>query len=73
MVDDQDLVGQIEHEVALALLALEPVVDRIELEGEVVAEGAIEAEIRILVGPEQRGDGAQHREHRRHPLTAPPR
>ena len=66
VVDDQDLVGQVEHQVALALLALELVVDRIELEGEVVAEGAVEAEIGVFLGLEQSGDGAQHREHRRH-------
>ena len=65
VVDDQDLVGQEQHEVALALLALEPVVDRIELEGEIVAEGAVEAEIGVFLGLEQRGDGAQHREHGR--------
>ena len=66
MVDDQDLVGQEQHQVALARLALELVVDRVELEGEVVAEGAIEAEIGVLVGLEQSGDGAQHGEDRRH-------
>ena len=66
MVDDQDLVGQIEHEVALALRALQRVLDRVELEGEVVAEGAVEAEIGVLVGAEERGQRAQHGEHRRH-------
>ena len=65
MVDDEDFVGQIEHEVALAFGALQRIVDRIELEGEVVAERAVEAEVGILVGAEQRGDGAQHREDRR--------
>ena len=66
MVDDENLVGQVEHQVALALLALEPVVDRIELEGEIVAESAVEAEIGVVVRLEQLGDGAQHGEHRRH-------
>ena len=45
MVDDEDLVGQEQHEVALVRLALQLVVDRVELEGEVVAEGAVEAEM----------------------------
>ena len=50
VVDDEDLVGQVEHEVALALGALQRVLDRVELEGEIVAEGAVEAEIGVLVG-----------------------
>ena len=65
VVDDQDLVGQEQHEVALARLALELVVDRVELEGEVVAEGAVKAEIGVFRGLEQGGDGAQHGEDRR--------
>ena len=64
MIDDEDLVGQIKHEVALAVGALQREVDRVELEGKVVAEGAVEAEIGILLRPEQAGDGTQHGEHR---------
>ena len=73
VVDDQDFVGQIEHEVALAFGALQRIVDRVELEGEVVAEGAVEAEVGILVGAEERGDGAQHGEDRGNAADALPR
>ncbi len=69
MVDDEDFVGQIKHEVALAFRPLQRIVDRIELEGEVVAERAVKAEIGILVAPEQARDGAQHREDRRDPAA----
>jgi len=66
VVDDEDLVGQVQDQVALALGALQRVGDRIELEGEVVAEGAVEPEIGIVLGAEQGGDGAQNREDGRH-------
>ena len=69
MVDDQDLVGQIEHEVALARRAFEAAAQRLELEREVVAEGAVEPEVRIRVGREEIDDRAQHREHRRLPAA----
>ncbi len=48
MVDDQDLVRQVEHKVALVSRArlLEP--DRLELENEIVAEGAVEPELLVL-------------------------
>ena len=48
MVDDQDLVGQEKHEVALVGLRSSFGVDRVELEGQVVAEGAVEAEIGVF-------------------------
>src|SRR5690606_36721114 len=44
MVDDQNLIGQVKHEVPLAFRALEPELDGVELEGEIVSESAVEAE-----------------------------
>ena len=66
MVDDQNLVRQVEHQVALAFGALQRIIDRVELERQIVAERAIEAEIGVLVGPKQCRDGAQNGEDRRY-------
>jgi hypothetical protein len=41
VVDDQDLVGQVQHEVALVGRARQAQPHRLELEDEVVAEGAV--------------------------------
>src|SRR5439155_17256693 len=61
MVDDQDLVGQIEDEVALILGARQFEPHRLELEDQVVAERAVEAEVLVLRTSEQVVQGAQHR------------
>src|SRR5205814_10318321 len=53
MIDDQDLVRQIEDEIALILGARQSKAHRLELEDQVVAERAIEAEMLVLVTPEQ--------------------
>ena len=46
VVDDDDLVRQVQDEVALVVRTLEPQSHRLELEDEVVAERAVEAEVR---------------------------
>jgi hypothetical protein len=50
VVDDQDLVGQEQNHVALIVGPLQLQVDRFELEGDVVAEGAVEAELVVIAG-----------------------
>ncbi len=62
MVDDENFVGQVEHHVALVGRPLQLQVDRVELEGEIVAEGAVEADAGIRLRMEEIGDGAQHGE-----------
>ena len=69
MIDDQDLVRQIEDEIALILGARQPKAHRLELEDEVVAERAIEAEMLVLGTPEQIVERAQHREDARLPAA----
>ena len=64
VVDDQDLVGQEEHQIALVGRAREGAFDRLELVCEVVAEGAVKPEMLIPVAPEQIDDGAQQAEDR---------
>jgi hypothetical protein len=59
--------GQEQHHVALVVRALELQVDRIELEAEVITEGAIEPDRGIFCGMEEVGNGAQDRKHGRHP------
>ena len=48
VIDDQDLVGQVEHEVALIGRTRQAQLHRLELEYEVVAEGAIKPEMLVL-------------------------
>ncbi len=69
MIDDQDLVRQIEDEIALILGARQSKAHRLELEDEVVAERAIEAEMLVLGTPEQIVERAQHREDARLPAA----
>ena len=66
VVDDEDLVRQEQHHVALVFRTLHGKLDRVELEGEVVAEGAEQPDRRIRVGVEQVHHRAQHGEHCRH-------
>src|SRR5204863_1239569 len=61
MVDDQDLVRKIEDEVALILGARQFEPHRLELEHQVVAERAVEAEMLVLRTSEQVVQGAQYR------------
>src|SRR5690606_3106994 len=60
-VGDDEPVGQVEDEVALVGGALRPLPDRLELEGQVVAEGAVEAEVRVvaLEGGDDLPDGGE--------------
>ena len=66
MVDDDDLVGKVEHQIALAFRALQLLFHRVELEGEIVAESTVEAEIAVGGTVEQIGDRPQRREDGRH-------
>jgi hypothetical protein len=45
VIDHDQLIGQVEDEVPLRWPASEPEPDRLELEGEVVPEGAVETEV----------------------------
>ena len=65
MVDHHHLVRQEQHHVALLLGPHHMLLDRVELVGEVIAEGAVETE-RLVLAAEQIDDRAQHREDRRH-------
>mmetsp|Transcript_11134 Transcript_11134/g.35324 ORF Transcript_11134/g.35324 Transcript_11134/m.35324 type:complete len:313 (+) Transcript_11134:1183-2121(+) len=49
VVDDQELVREVEHEVALIRVAVLVELDLLELEGKVVPESAIEAQVLVLV------------------------
>ena len=69
MVHDDQLVGQVEDEIALIGGARQARADRLELEREIVAEGAVEPEVRLLGVPEELDQRAQQREHGG--LTAP--
>ena len=62
MVHDEDFVGQVKHEIALAVRPVQLEGHRIELEAEVIAEGAVEPEIGILVRLEERDNRTQHGE-----------
>ena len=64
VVDHQDFVGHEEHQVALVRRALELELHRLELVGEVVAEGAVEAEVLVLVVVEELDHRAQQAEDR---------
>src|SRR6185312_11459144 len=67
VVYDDELVRKVEDEVALRGLALEPEPDRLELKGEVVPEGTVEAEVRLVRVAEECDQRAQQREDRRLP------
>jgi len=62
MIHHQDLVRQIEHEVALVAAALQPSADRFELERQIVAERAVEPQGMVVRRAEQVGDRPQDRE-----------
>ena len=51
-VDDKQFVRQIEHQIALVFGALQTETDRIEGEGQVVAERAIQAEVIVPIDVE---------------------
>ena len=52
-VDDHDLVGEIEDQVTLGGIAPLGERDRLELEGQVVAEGAVQPELHLEIVPEE--------------------
>ena len=64
MIDDQDLVGQIQHQIALVRGPRQTQLHRLELEHEVIAERAIEPEMLVFAAAEQIDQRAQHRKHR---------
>jgi hypothetical protein len=64
VVDDHELVGQVEHQVALVVGPGDPQRDRLELEREVVAERAVEAEVGVVGRAEQVSQRADHGEQR---------
>ncbi len=68
-VDHHDPVGQVEDQVALAVRAVERLPDRLELEGQVVAERPVQPEVLVVAGEggdhladrgEDRGTAAAH-------------
>jgi len=69
MVDDDQLVREIQNKIALVGRSFEAEADRLELKRQVVAEGAVEAEVRLLRVMEERAERAQEREDRRLPTA----
>jgi hypothetical protein len=65
VIDDDQLVGKIENEVALLGAPGQPLPDRLELEREIVAERAVQAQVWLVAMVEERDDGAEHGEDRR--------
>ena len=63
-VHQVQLVGQVQDQIALAARPLMAQRDRFELKREIVAEGAVEAEVRVI-GPQRRDNLAQGGEDRR--------
>ena len=61
VVDDQDFVRQVQHEVALVGRARQAQGNWLELEYEVVAERAVEPEMLVIRAGEQLAEGAQNR------------
>ncbi len=70
MVDHEDLVGQIEDEIALVLGPRQAQRHRLELEHQIVAKGAVKPEVLVLGAAEQIDQGAQNREYRGLPAAA---
>ncbi len=63
MIDDQDLVRQIQHQVALIIRARQAQLDRLELEHQIVAERAIEPEMLVFGTGEEVAERPQYRKH----------
>ena len=64
MIHDHELVGQVEHEIALVGTPRQPRANRLELEGQVVAEGAVEAQVWLVRMTEQLDERPEHGEDR---------
>jgi hypothetical protein len=64
VVHDDQLVREIENEIALGGRALEPEADGLELKRQIVPECAVEPEVRLAGMVEEIDQGTQHREHR---------
>ncbi len=62
VINDQDFIGQEQHHVALVFRACQRQLDGVELESEVVTEGAEQADCRIRVRIEEVDYGAQRSE-----------
>jgi hypothetical protein len=69
VVDDDEIVWDVQHEIALILGSGSTQSDRLELERQIVAEGSVQAEVCVLRRREGADHGTEHREHAR--LTAP--
>jgi hypothetical protein len=65
VVDDQDLVGQEQQQVALILGPCQLRRHRVELERQIVAEGPVKADIAVFGRMEQIDNHPQHRKHGR--------
>src|SRR5207249_6934760 len=63
VVDDDEPIGQEEHQVARGRIARQAVRDRLELEREVVAERAVETEVAFLGAVEEVDERAHDAEH----------
>jgi hypothetical protein len=63
VVDHQDFVGQEQQQVALILGPHQLWRNRIELERQIVAEGAVKADIAVLGRMKQIDNHPQHRKH----------
>ena len=64
VIDDEDLVRQVKHQVALVGIPRQALAHGLELEGKLIAERTVESEVGVLRA-EGRADGAQDREYRR--------
>ncbi len=70
VVDYEDLVGQVEDEIALVIGPRQAQRHRLELEHQIVAKGAVKTEVLVLGTAEQIDQGAQNREYRGLPAAA---
>ena len=58
-VNDHDGVGDVQHKIALVLVAGDDEIDRVELECQVVAERSVEAEVGIVLKAEGSKQGSK--------------
>jgi len=63
MIDNQHFVRQVEHQFPRCRVAGKTLAHRLKLEAQLIAEGAVEPQVRILGAFEMRAECAQHRKH----------
>jgi hypothetical protein len=63
VVDDEDFVGKEQRQIPLRRIAVEFLLDRVELESDVVAERPVEREVVVVLRLEMIDDGAQCGKH----------